>query len=58
MRWPTRSGMITPDIFIPVSEELGLIEHMTLDAFERAMPVLNEMRQNVFCWVYISKPVG
>jgi diguanylate cyclase (GGDEF)-like protein len=48
MRWPTRSGMITPDIFIPVSEELGLIEHMTLDAFERAMPVLNEMRQNGF----------
>lgn len=48
MRWPTRNGMITPDIFIPVSEELGLIEHMTLDAFERAMPVLNELRQNGF----------
>jgi diguanylate cyclase (GGDEF)-like protein len=48
MRWPTRNGMITPKIFIPVSEELGLIEHMTLDAFERAMPVLNEMRQNGF----------
>jgi diguanylate cyclase (GGDEF)-like protein len=48
MRWPTRNGMITPDIFIPVSEELGLIEHMTLDAFERAMPVLNEMRRNGF----------
>ena len=48
MRWPTRNGMINPDTFIPVSEELGLIEHMTLDAFERAMPVLNAMRQNGF----------
>jgi EAL domain-containing protein (putative c-di-GMP-specific phosphodiesterase class I) len=48
MRWPTRNGMITPDIFIPVSGELGLIEHMTLDVFERAMPVLHEMRQNGF----------
>jgi len=48
MRWPTRSGMIPPDRFIPVSEELGLIEHMTLDAFERAMPVLTEMRHRGF----------
>ena len=48
MRWPTPNGMIPPDKFIPVSEELGLIEHMTLDAFERALPVLNEMRQNGF----------
>lgn len=48
MRWPARQGMVPPDIFIPVSEELGLIEHMTLDAFERAMPVLNELRQSGF----------
>ncbi len=48
MRWPTQNGMVPPDKFIPVSEELGLIEHMTLDAFDRAMPVLNEMRQNGF----------
>jgi len=48
LRWPTRNGMVPPDKFIPVSEELGLIEHMTLDAFERAMPVLTEMRQNGF----------
>jgi diguanylate cyclase (GGDEF)-like protein len=48
MRWPTRNGMVPPDKFIPVSEELGLIEHMTLDAFERAMPVLNELRHNGF----------
>jgi diguanylate cyclase (GGDEF)-like protein len=48
MRWSTLIGMIPPSTFIPVSEELGLIEQMTLDAFERAMPVLNEMRQNGF----------
>ena len=48
MRWRTDDGMIPPDKFIPVSEELGLIEHMTLDAFDRAVPVLNEMRQNGF----------
>jgi diguanylate cyclase (GGDEF)-like protein len=48
MRWPTANGMIPPDKFIPVSEELGLIEHMTLDAFERAMPVLHTMRKNGF----------
>ena len=48
MRWSTDNGMVPPDKFIPVSEELGLIEHMTLDAFDRAVPVLNEMRQNGF----------
>jgi len=48
MRWPTPTGMIPPDKFITVSEELGLIEHMTLDAFERAMPVLHAMRKSGF----------
>lgn len=48
MRWPTHKGMIPPSEFIPVSEELGLIEHMTLDAFERAMPTLKEMRKKGF----------
>jgi diguanylate cyclase (GGDEF)-like protein/PAS domain S-box-containing protein len=48
MRWPTIKGMIPPAKFIPISEELGLIEPMTLDAFERAMPVLKEMRQKGF----------
>jgi EAL domain-containing protein (putative c-di-GMP-specific phosphodiesterase class I) len=48
MRWPTANGMVPPDKFISVSEELGLIEHMTLDAFDRAMPVLNELSQNGF----------
>ena len=48
MRWPTENGMVPPDKFIPVSEELGLIEHMTLDAFVRALPLLNKIRQNGF----------
>ncbi|MGS2719484.1 EAL domain-containing protein [Paraglaciecola aestuariivivens] len=48
MRWPIKNGMVPPDKFIPVSEELGLIENMTLDAFERAMPVLKAMRKDGF----------
>jgi diguanylate cyclase (GGDEF)-like protein/PAS domain S-box-containing protein len=48
MRLRTKDGMVPPDKFIPVSEELGLIEHMTLDAFERAMPVLKSMRLDGF----------
>lgn len=42
MRWPHADGMIPPDDFIPVAEELGLIENMTWDALERAMPVLSD----------------
>ncbi|MBU2877580.1 MULTISPECIES: EAL domain-containing protein [Aliiglaciecola] len=42
MRWPDTNGMVPPDQFIPVAEELGLIENMTWDALERAMPVLSE----------------
>jgi diguanylate cyclase (GGDEF)-like protein len=48
MRWPTAAGMIPPDKFIPVSEELGFIEQMTLDAFKRAMPVLHTLRKSGF----------
>jgi diguanylate cyclase (GGDEF)-like protein len=40
MRWPTSDGMVPPDQFIPIAEELGLIEDMTWDALERAMPTL------------------
>jgi diguanylate cyclase (GGDEF)-like protein len=48
MRWPTKNGMIPPDKFIPISEELGLIEPMTLDAFERAMPLLKTLKSQGF----------
>jgi diguanylate cyclase (GGDEF)-like protein len=48
MRWPSKNGMIPPAKFIPIAEELGLIELMTLDAFERAMPVLKSLRANNF----------
>lgn len=46
MRWPSDTGMIPPDIFIPVAEELGLIEDMTWDALERAMPTLKRWQQH------------
>ncbi|MDC0602684.1 EAL domain-containing protein [Aliiglaciecola sp.] len=42
MRWKDVDTMVPPDEFIPVAEELGLIENMTWDALERAMPVLSE----------------
>ena len=42
MRWPEKNKMVPPDQFIPIAEELGLIENMTWDALERAMPVLSE----------------
>ncbi len=53
MRWPDPDGMIPPDLFIPVAEELGLIENMTWDALERAMPVLSEW-QSKDRQVYLS----
>lgn len=53
MRWPTDDGMIPPDQFIPVAEELGLIENMTWDALERAMPWLSEW-QHQGSKVYLS----
>ncbi|MFT4939603.1 MAG: diguanylate cyclase (GGDEF)-like protein [Paraglaciecola sp.] len=48
MRWPSENGMVPPDKFIPIAEELGLIVPMTIDAFERALPMLKLWRQNGF----------
>lgn len=45
MRWPNGDTMVPPDVFIPVAEELGLIENMTWDALDRAMPVLQSWQQ-------------
>ena len=53
MRWPTDDGMVPPDKFIPVAEELGLIEDMTWDALERAMPLLSQWQQ-LGSQVYLS----
>ncbi len=53
MRWPDKKGMVPPDQFIPIAEELGLIENMTWDALERAMPVLSEW-QNYGREIYLS----
>jgi diguanylate cyclase (GGDEF)-like protein len=48
LRWSTKDGMIPPDKFVPIAEELGLIVPMTIDAFERALPMLKLWRQNGF----------
>lgn len=48
LRWECNGELIQPDMFIPVSEELGLIESMTLDAIERAIPVLKNLYQKGF----------
>ncbi|MGK0372643.1 MAG: diguanylate cyclase (GGDEF)-like protein [Glaciecola sp.] len=48
MRWESNGTMIPPDVFIPVSEELGFINSMTLDAIERAMPILKTLYERGF----------
>ncbi|MFC3094419.1 EAL domain-containing protein [Alteromonas sediminis] len=44
MRWPADNGMIPPDVFIPVAEDIGLIESMTLTAIEQALPLLTHFK--------------
>lgn len=39
MRWKEGEEMISPDIFIPVAENIGLIAEMTMQLIERALPV-------------------
>lgn len=40
MRWPSEGSMIPPDVFIPVAEDIGLIEDMTVQLIEQAIPML------------------
>ncbi|MCV2886284.1 EAL domain-containing protein [Aestuariibacter sp. AA17] len=40
MRWEHDGVFIPPDVFIPVAEELGLIEKMTFNAISRALPLI------------------
>jgi diguanylate cyclase (GGDEF)-like protein len=48
MRWESNGEAINPDMFIPTSEELGLIESMTFDAIERAIPILKAIQKKGF----------
>ncbi|MFT6895636.1 MAG: diguanylate cyclase (GGDEF)-like protein [Paraglaciecola sp.] len=48
MRWFTPSGKVSPGRFIPVAEELGLIEQMTQDAMLRALPMLKRWQDDKF----------
>ncbi len=45
MRWPTDAGMISPDEFIPVAEDLGLIVDMTWNAIDDALRLLKQWQQ-------------
>ncbi|TAP34111.1 bifunctional diguanylate cyclase/phosphodiesterase, partial [Alteromonas sp. KUL42] len=40
MRWPSENGMIPPDVFVPVAEDIGLIEDMTIRLIEQAIPIV------------------
>lgn len=42
MRWQTEEGFISPERFIPVAEELGLIEDMTWQVLHQAIPLIKQ----------------
>lgn len=57
LRWQTDDGMVPPDTFIPIAEELGLIENMTWNALEQAMPLLQQWQKghsNIYLSVNLS----
>ena len=64
MRWPSKDGMTPPDVFIPVAESIGIIEAMTLQVLEKALPLLKTsewMSQSLYLSInlsalHISKP--
>ncbi|WP_137166019.1 EAL domain-containing protein [Salinimonas lutimaris] len=53
MRWPVESGMVAPDVFIPVAEDIGLIEDMTFMMIEQAVPLLKHI-QSLDTHYYLS----
>lgn len=53
MRWPLEQGFISPDVFIPVAEEIGLIGDMTWQALHSAAPMLTQWHQAGYP-VYLS----
>lgn len=47
-RWTHRQkGFIPPDVFIPIAEKNGLIDQLTLQVFEQAIPLLQHWQQNI-----------
>lgn len=46
MRWQSKEGLISPLVFIPKAEELGLIITITEQAIERGLQCLVEWRKN------------
>ncbi|XKF03768.1 EAL domain-containing protein (plasmid) [Pseudoalteromonas mariniglutinosa] len=43
MRWKTDSGFVSPAEFIPIAEEIGLIDVLTEQALDRALTELNPL---------------
>ncbi|QOL26430.1 EAL domain-containing protein [Thalassotalea sp. LPB0316] len=57
LRWPSQDGLISPAIFIPMAEELGLISEMTIKSLNRALTDLARWRQ-VHSQLYLSLNVS
>ena len=55
MRWPSENGMIPPDVFIPVAEDIGLIDDMTIRLIEQAIPIVKSQQwQNSALYLSIN----
>jgi diguanylate cyclase (GGDEF)-like protein len=48
MRWNSEGEFIPPDVFIPITEQLGLIKELTMQAIERAVEDLSVWYANGF----------
>ena len=48
MRWNSDGEFIPPDVFIPITEQLGLIKELTMHAIERAVEDLSVWYANGF----------